>query len=74
MGFATRSKARELGAWSATPPAAPLWALSKRELIEIALHQAALLHQGGYDTALENGEAARSVLTERRALGKAGLI
>jgi hypothetical protein len=74
MPYTSRRKALKLNAWGSTPSATPLWGLSKRELVEIALHQAALLNHHGYDQALENGEAARSVMIEHRALRKAGLL
>jgi len=75
MGFYTQGKARQLGAWSMTSPAAPLWDLSKRELIEIALHLASLLtDEDDADEALRNGAAAQRVLDERYALKRAKLI
>jgi len=42
MGFHSRGKAHSLGAWGGAPAAMPLWKLSKRQLIEAALHLASL--------------------------------
>lgn len=73
MALTSENKARKLGAWSAKPEHRDLWALSKRELIEIALSLAA---QGldSYETALASGQAADRVRDERRHLRAARLI
>ena len=61
------------GAFSSTPAALPLWNLSKRELVEIVLHLAALCTDN-YDDSLENGAAADRAMEERDALHAAGLL
>ena len=61
------------GAWSSTPAARPLWKLSKRELVEIALHFAALATES-YDDSLQNGDAAARAMAERDALKRAGIL
>lgn len=73
MPYASEKVAKKLGAWGGQPNARYLWTLSKRELIEIALHLAAQT-SGVCDDALENGDAVRLVLAEREALAQAKLI
>ena len=73
MSYGSRLTAQRKGAWAARANANPLWDLSKRELIEVALHLAAQ-NSGAYDDALESGQATKLVLDERKALKRAGLI
>lgn len=65
--------ASEKRAFAGNADAASLWALSKRELIEAALHLAALCTDS-YDGALEDGAAAERVHEELDALDAAGML
>ena len=73
MAMGSERKARELGAWGAAPQYSDLWAYSKRELVEIALHLAART-TGSADEALESGEAGNVVRQEREALRSARFV
>lgn len=50
-----------------------LWDLSKRELIEIALHLAAA-STGEYETALADGRARQRVIDEHDRLRASGIV
>lgn len=61
------------GAWSANPANRELWDLSKRELIEVVLHLAAVGDKDSY-TALADGTAANLAMQEYRVLKLNGLV
>lgn len=65
--------ARSKGAAAGNPANADLFQMSKRELVEIALHLAALCFES-YDDALANGSARLRIIEERGALHDNGLI
>jgi len=73
MAYNSEKKARRLNAWSTHPAYRDLWGLSKRELIEIALHLAGATTDS-CEEALESGEAGDIVRAERRNLRAAGLV
>lgn len=73
MAHNSEKKARQLNAWSTHPAYRDLWGISKRELIEIALHLAGAT-ANSCEEALESGEAGDIIREERRNLRAAGLI
>ena len=74
MAYLSEKKASALGAWSARPENRRLWSFSKRELVEMVLHLAAVNTASGADAALSDGTALARVEAERTALRRAGLI
>ena len=65
-----QEKARRLGAWAGIKEAAPLWELSKRELVELAARLGALTC-GECDNAELGVEAAK---VEHRVLKEARIV
>ena len=73
MSRVSRRKAERCGAVSAKHDNADLWKLSKREILEVALHLAAQV-VGEYPQAFDNGRALERVKEEIRFLKGAKLI
>lgn len=73
MPRASRRVAYERGAASSRAENREIWDLSKRELVEIALHLAAQT-TGEYDSAIAGRAAWLRVLEERNILQSNGLI
>ncbi len=67
-------KARELGAHAARPENQWLWGLSKRELVEIVLHLAAVSCDVGYDEAIKSDAAQQRAHDEMNNLIAAGML
>ena len=74
MAYGSMMTARRLGAWSAQPEARKLWSLSKRELIEIALHQATRLCDDPEEGSTGIQPEVAAVLDEHRTLRQNRLI
>lgn len=74
MAYASYLIAHRKGAWAAHPQARKLWTLSKRELIEIALHQATRLCDDPEPGSTGVEPEVAAVLEEHRTLRLNGLI
>lgn len=69
-GGRSKAKARQLGAFAGQDCAKPLWDLSKRELVEIAIRLGALT-SGDCDSA---DAGVRAALHEHQTLVRSGIV
>jgi hypothetical protein len=74
MAMHTIDKAKSLGAWAGNPENRWLWTRSKRELVEMVFHLAALSSGDGADHGLSSGAALARAKEEHAALKARGMI
>lgn len=70
----SKQLARSKGAAAGDEGNAPLWDLSKRELVEMVLHLAALCTGESIDSAIDSAGAYTRAMEEHRALVANGLL